>query len=723
MGLAEKIVRPTVLIIDDDQSTRMMATQFLSQAGFTVKEAADGNHALQVIDNVNPDLILLDVEMPEMNGFELCRTLRNQPAYALTPILMLTGLNNNEAIEIAYEVGATDFATKPINWSLLCHRLKYMYRSSMAASELLQSQASLSAAQRIAQLGNWGYDFETKRLICSDQLYLIFGERPENNNATTEYLLQRIHPNDKARVRDWFNQAKHSPQALTIDHRIIQSDGNIRHIRQQIEQVFDAEQKLIKLHGTVQDYTERRLAESKIHQLAFYDALTGLANRILFRDKLRKAVVAANEKTHQLAVIYFDLDDFKRVNDTFGHSIGDKLIQSVGKRLLKELQSLEDSGQAGYGSSTLARMGGDEFTLLLDNIDNKQSVTSVAEHIIERFTKPFKFDEYELFTTPSLGISLFPNDGDTVDTLLKSADMAMYEAKRAGKNAFKFHTLDRDTEVLRQHKIAERMRTALQDDNFKVFFQPQLDLTTGYITSAEALLRWSDDELGNVSPQEFIPIAEETGLIVALGEWVLRSSCLQAKQWADKGFGIQKVAVNISLIQFGQAGFSELIQTVLDETKLNACQLELEITESVLAVDLTHTISTLKSLKALGVTLSIDDFGTGYSSLSHLKNFPIDQLKIDQSFIRNVTENNDDAAITRAVIAMANSMNIRVLAEGVETLEHLDFLRENCCDEIQGYFISRPMSAADLEYSMPDVDQLLDSLFENRGATPQIKAV
>lgn len=722
MGLTDQKKMPTVLIVDDDQSTRMMANQFLSQAGFLVKEAADGKQALEVIDAIAPDLILLDVEMPKMDGYELCRHLRNQPGYALTPILMLTGLNNNEAIDLAYEAGATDFATKPINWSLLCHRLKYMHRSSMAAAELVQSQASLSAAQRIAQLGNWGYDFETQHMVCSEQLYLILGDKPEKNVPTTEYLFQFVHPDDEPRVREWFNQARLNPPALTIDHRIIQSDGNIRHIRQQIEQVFNSEQKLIKIYGTVQDFTERRLAERRIHQLAYYDTLTGLANRILFRDKLRKAIAAANSQSRQLAVIYFDLDDFKRVNDTFGHSVGDKMIQSVGKRLLQGLQALQRSGQAGYRSSALARMGGDEFTLLLDVIDGEQSIITVAEHIIELCSQPFKFEGYELFTSPSLGVSLFPQDGKTVDTLLKNADMAMYEAKRSGKNSYSFHTHDRDAEILRHHKIAERMRTALLEEKFKVHFQPQLDLVSGCITSAEALVRWNDEELGNVSPQEFIPIAEENGLIVSLGEWVLRASCAQAKQWSENGFGIQRVAVNISLIQFGQAGFSEYIESVLTETGLNASQLEIEITESVLAVDINHTVNTLNSLKSLGVTLSIDDFGTGYSSLSQLKNFPIDQVKIDQSFIRNLTENNHDAAITRAVIAMADSMNIRVLAEGVETLEHLEFLRTNKCDEIQGYFISKPMSATDLESSMPRIDQLLDSLFETRNSVPQLKA-
>lgn len=722
MGLTDQKKLPTVLIVDDDQSTRMMATQFLSQAGFLVKEAPDGKQALDAIATIAPDLILLDVEMPEMDGFELCKLLRSQPDYALTPILMLTGLNNNEAIDIAYEAGATDFATKPINWSLLCHRLKYMHRSSLAAAELVQSQVSLSAAQRIAQLGNWGYNFESEHMVCSEQLYLILGAKPEDNIPTTEFLFQFVHPDDEPRVRHWFNQATRKPQALTIDHRIIQTDGNIRHIRQQIEQVFNNEQKLIRLYGTVQDFTERRLAERKIHQLAYYDTLTGLANRILFRDKLRKAIITAKAKTRKLAVIYFDLDDFKRVNDTFGHSVGDKLIQSVGKRLLHGLQSLERSGQGGFRSSVLARMGGDEFTLLLDVIDDEQSVIFVAEHIIELCSQPFKFDGYELFTSPSLGVSLFPNDGDTVDTLLKNADMAMYEAKRVGKNAYRFHTHERDAEILRHHKIAERMRTALQEENFRVHFQPQLDLVSGCITSAEALLRWNDEVLGDVSPQEFIPIAEDNGLIVPLGEWVLRSSCAQAKQWTENGFGIQHVAVNISLIQFGQAGFADLIESVLNETKLNPSQLELEITESILAVDINHTVNTLKNLKELGVTLSIDDFGTGYSSLSQLKNFPIDQLKIDQSFIRNLAENNHDAAITRAVIAMADSMNIRVLAEGVETLEHLEFLRANNCDEIQGYFISRPMTAADLEARMPEINQLLDRLFEARSGLPLLKA-
>ena len=551
---------PVVMFVDDEASTRMIAEEFLDQAGFKVVEAESGEQALAIIDEVQPDLILLDVEMPGINGFEVCRRIRTMPDYAATPILMLTGLHSSECIDLAYEAGATDFSTKPINWSLLCHRLRYIHRS-----------------------------------------------------------------------------------------------------------------------GT---------AEKKIHQLAYYDTLTGLANRTFLQDRLRQAIKTADAANSMLAVLYFDLDNFKRINDTFGHSTGDQMLTAVSRRV--ELVIEKYKAATPDAAITLARMGGDEFAILLNELEQESTIINLATDIIAVFSDPFELDGNKLFSSPSIGVSVYPGDGKTIDTLLSKADIAMYEAKSTGKNNFSLHTSEKEDVRRRRHDISILMRQALQDEAFSVYYHPQLNLHTGQVFAAEALCRWQDPGFGFIPPDEFIPIAEENGLIESLGTWVLRHSCQCARQWIDSDFFFRNVAVNISVLQFMQAGFVDLVATILEETQLPPENLELEITESLLAIDTNNAVSILKQLKDIGVTLSIDDFGTGYSSLSQLKNFPIDRLKIDQSFIRNITTSNEDAAITRAIIAMAKSLNILVLAEGVETAEHLHFLKENGCDEIQGYLLCKP---------------------------------
>lgn len=714
--------QPLVMIIDDDATTRMIASQFLSQSGFRVADAEDGHRALNVIDEIRPDLILLDVEMPGLNGFEVCESLRKNPAFGLTPILMLTGLENDETIDRAFIAGATDFATKPISWSLLSHRLRYIHRASMLAAQLIREQDSLAAAQRIAQLGNWQFDYLTGKSEWSDQLFRIFGLSPDHVTPSPAIMLKFVDEGDLPRVSTWFKNAKLLTAPSSIDHQIKLLDGSVRSVRQQVEPEFDLDGHVIRLQAIVQDFTEQRLIENRVKQLAYYDTLTELPNRTLFQERLESAMHDAHKQSTQLAILYFDLDDFKRVNDTFGHAVGDKLLQEVGVRLNKSLRTSPDADQKYLQSNTIARMGGDEFTIVLTNIKNSEDAEKIAKRIIDVISQPFQLDGYELYSSPSIGIALYPKDGDCADTLLKNADMAMYEAKRVGKNIYKIHDAQMDERAAKHYKIYTQMRMALERNEFSLVYQPQLDLISGSVYSVEALLRWNNKSLGIVPPDEFIPAAEDNGLIIPIGEWVLRTACAQAKKWMDDGFAIDAVAVNISALQFMRSDFPSVVCQALEDTGLPPASLELEITESLLASDINHAVNTLKRLNDIGVILSIDDFGTGYSSLSQLKNFPIDRLKIDQSFIRNVTDNLDDAAITRAVIAMACSMNIKVLAEGVETHAQLDFLRENHCDEIQGYYISKPRTAAVIEQEMRDLQNRLANIFNNNLDAPLEKA-
>jgi diguanylate cyclase (GGDEF)-like protein len=436
----------------------------------------------------------------------------------------------------------------------------------------------------------------------------------------------------------------------------------------------------------------RRQAEDRIRQLAYFDEVTGLPNRALFKERLSQAVALARRNQRQLAVLFLDLDNFKRINDTLGHSSGDLLLQEAAKRLLLNVRA-SDAVVQGRAVDTegLARFGGDEFTLVLAEISQGTDAGLVARRLLETLAQPVSLAGHDVTVTASIGIAVYPQDGQDVESLLKNADMAMYFAKREGRNTFQFFTEAMNAAALRRMTMESHLRRALELGELALHYQPQIDVATGSTTGAEALLRWNCRELGTIPPAEFIPLAEETGLIVPIGEWVLRTACAQAKAWRLAGVPLPRVAVNVSVHQFAQDDFPALVARILSEVGLEPGALEIEITESVLLKDGEAALSTLRELKALGVHLAIDDFGTGYSSLAYLKQFPIDRLKIDRTFVCSVNNDPQDRAIAAAIIAMAESMNLRVTAEGVETEGQLSFLRSRHCDEAQGYLLSRPL--------------------------------
>ena len=438
--------------------------------------------------------------------------------------------------------------------------------------------------------------------------------------------------------------------------------------------------------GICRDITERKQAEEQLYRLAHHDTLTGLPNRILFLDRLQQAKALATRYHHHVAVLFLDLDRFKIINDTLGHPVGDKLLQKVAQRIAGCVREVD----------TVARIGGDEFTIVLVNIDTIEDVKRVSHKILKSLSVPFTVDTYELFITTSIGITLFPSDGDNIDTLVKKADIAMYHAKGEGRNNFQFYTPQMDENADKRLLLETSLRKALDHGEFRVYYQPKVDVATKSITAMEALLRWKHPQLGLVSPAEFIPLAEETGLIIPIGEWVLRSACLQNREWLEQGVPRMRVAVNLSGFQFQQKNLLDMITSVLAETGLEAELLELEITESVIMQNPDFAVSVLNSLKEIGIHISIDDFGTGYSSLAHLKRFSVNTLKIDKSFVRDVEVNSADAAITTAIIAMGNSLNLKVIAEGVETEGQFSFLSENRCDEVQGFLFSTPMPASEV---------------------------
>lgn len=435
--------------------------------------------------------------------------------------------------------------------------------------------------------------------------------------------------------------------------------------------------------GISQDITVRKEAEQRLAYLANHDALTGLPNRILFNDRLNHALAHGRRYKKGLAILFLDLDRFKVINDTLGHDVGDMLLQSVAQRVGKSLRN----------SDTVARWGGDEFTILVDELNSPQDAAAVARRVLEVLTEPFMLSGHEIFVTGSIGITLFPKDGEDAQTLLSNADAAMYRAKEKGKNGYQFYTAAMNASALDRLRLESDLRRALEREEFFLHYQPKVDIRTGQIAGVEALIRWSHPTLGLVSPQQFIPLAEETGLIIPIGDWVLRTACKQNQAWRCAGICSVRVAVNISAQQFRKENLTETVTRILGETRLPHDLLELEITESVMMQDMDRAFAVMTELSGRGVRFSVDDFGTGYSSLVYLKRLPIDILKIDRSLVSQMPEDPDDTAIAAAIISMGKSLNLQVIAEGVETEQQLAFLLEQGCDEAQGFLFSRPVAA------------------------------
>ena len=496
-----------------------------------------------------------------------------------------------------------------------------------------------------------------------------------------------VHPEDRAACLKSYREAFNEHQAFEIEYRLRRHDGEYRWIIDNGVPFEDLNGDFAGYIGVCYDVTERKSYESQLQHQANYDALTELPNRNLSRDRLDQAISYARRHGRDLALMFIDLDHFKNINDSLGHNIGDMLLRQVSARL---------TGCVREGD-TVARQGGDEFVVILADVATEEDVTAVTRKILRAMADSYAIDGHELYVTCSIGIAMFPKDGEDSQTLLKNADTALYRAKDLGRNNSQFYAAEMNLKALERLQMENGLRHALERNEFVVHYQPRVDLRSGEIVGTEALVRWQHPELGLTPPARFIPVAEESGLILPLGEWVLRAACAQNKAWQHAGLKPLSISVNLSAYQFRQPGLVELVTRVLKETDLDPAFLELELTESAIMQNVEEIIDTLTRLKAMGVKFSVDDFGTGFSSLSYLKRFPIDTLKIDQSFVRDITTDPDDAAIAKTIISMAHDLQLRVIAEGVETEEQKSFLRLRHCDEMQGFFFSRPVPAEEIE--------------------------
>lgn len=800
--------RSRILIVVDDTFVRTTFKDTLEKEGYLATAAQDGPSALACLRKVPHDLVLLDLHMPDKDGFETCQELRTLSLGRFIPVLMITGSADTELINQAFAAGATDVITQPLNPQLLVQRVHCLLRAYRDMNILVQNTARLTNAQRIAQLGSWVWDPVTDNFHGSAETFKIMGLEINPPHFSLADFLLAIDHCDRELVTTGLKKAHKSSATCTLEFRLRRPDAMIRVVRLQayqdetvpyeipmvtgtiqdlteMQQVEDRLQMLKKaidclpidtgitisdVHGKIiysnsvdaamhgyapdeligkearimapqslekafppwklrkfglwqreslnirkngevfpvqlssiavrsaqgrcigvvtacEDITSRKDSEKQIEHLAYYDTLTGLPNRVTLLDQLPRTLALANREERQIALLFLDLDNFKDVNDTQGHDFGDKFLKEVAARLTSCMRE----------SDTLVRLGGDEFIIVLTSINQQEGgASAAAQRVQSLFCTPFVIEEQQFYSSASIGIALYPDDGTDVEGLLKCADAAMYHAKSEGKSNFQFFSWEMNKKIMRRVALENSMRQGIARQEFCVHYQPQWDLKTSRMIGVEALLRWENAEFGSVAPGEFIPLAETSGLIFELGEMVLRTAFLQAKNWAAQGYKDLKVAVNISGKQFSRPDFLQTIRSIIRETGVAPGSLELEFTESVIMEKADKNISTLRALKEMGVQLSIDDFGTGYSSLNYLKHFPIDTIKIDRSFIAEVNSNNDDAAITEAIISMAHSLNLNVIAEGVENSEQLHFLGQRNCDEVQGFYLALPMSAHDL---------------------------
>ena len=682
-----------VLVVDDDPMVRFLTDESLTPQGFRVVEAETGDEALRLLNDLRPDIILLDVMMPGIDGFTTCSRLRALPQGRHVPVLMMTGLEDADSIRHAYQVGATDFITKPINFGLLEFRLDYMLRAKLTADELRQSEDLLASAQRLARLGHFVLEQDARFSVWSSQTQAVLGLEAEHPPETLAQLLERAHPDDRARIEAALSPPAVATEMPPVEFRVRQIDGAIRTILQHSR--AEMGESGIRVIGTVQDITAQRRAERTIHQLAYFDQITGLPNRIQIEQRLSELLREGEAAVTSLSVLAIDLDHFQRVNDTLGHDTGNELLKAVSRRLIQCLrQGLGDTSVP--PAELVARSGGDEFCILLPGIDSPERARAVADSVHQIFRRPFVVGNEELVLTTSIGVTLFPQDGREPEILLRHAEMALANAKRRGRDCTEVFHVGLNERSQGRMTVETNLRQALGTQQLALHYQPKIDSRSGDVTGMEALIRWRHPTLGPVSPGEFIPVAEESGLILPLGEWILTEACRQTAIWARGAAPGLTCAVNLSGLQLRQADFPALVREILAESGLPPAALQLELTETVVMDNSDH-IGILDELKMLGVTLAIDDFGTGYSSLSYLTRLPVDVLKIDQSFVRGLGTNEQGSAIVAAVIAMGHSLGLKIVAEGVETPHHLAVLKQHHCDELQGWLFSKALPGAEFE--------------------------
>ncbi len=802
-----------VLVIDDDAMTQLLIQETLSAQGFDVIEATSGATGIMLALEHSPDLVLLDILMPGMDGFACLEALREQlPGCGSTiPVVMLTGVEDIDSIERVFAMGASDFIHKPIVWPLLAHRLRFVMRSHKLTHELLIREERQRLSMLAAHQGFFDLDIKSGRTIVNDEYANMLGYDPATFMETNNTWLERLHPDDReatektfrayiagesSEYRGEYRQAcadgswkwilsvgniverdargrpvrmlgmhtdidylKQTEECLRLLAKVFENSGesimvcdvsgNIvdvnrsftkvtgysaeevigknprllssgrhddafyRQMRQTLNEkgywqgeiwnrrkngelfpellgistACDAQGRLTHYIGVFSDISERKATEAKIEYLAHHDPLTHLPNRILLRDRFEQAVAYAARNNSMLALLFLDLDHFKQINDSRGHAMGDCLLQGIADRLLKCLREVD----------IICRQGGDEFIIVLTDLKDSDTVQQTTQKILLQLNEPFDIGGVQMTASFSIGISLYPNDSVNFDGLLNKADTAMYAAKKHGRNTFRFFSNSMGTVSTERMDMEKGLRQALEKGELSLDYQPQYCLENRRLIGAEALLRWTNSTGKCVLPSEFIAVAEENGLMVPIGDWVLLEACRQNRKWHDAGLELT-VNVNVSPVQFMQGNVVESVRAALASSGLDPHYLELELTETDLAMDIETITAVMAKLGKLGVRLAVKDVGNGYSFLSYIKRCAVDKVKIDPSFVNALSQGrSEDKAIVQAIILMGRTLNVQVLAEGVETADQLDQLMQFGCQNAQGYYLGRPLPGTEFE--------------------------
>jgi predicted signal transduction protein with EAL and GGDEF domain/DNA-binding NarL/FixJ family response regulator len=700
---------PRVLLVDDDEVNLLLTAIALRERGFEITEAAGGEQALELLGRWLPDVVVLDAMMPGKDGFEVCRDLRAIPGFQSMPVLMLTGLDDDVSITRAYEAGATDFFVKSSQWSLLAGRLRYLLRSSRTRQELERNRAKLARAQDLARMGS----FDWRRgdtLSLSAEGLRAFGLGP-HDGSSFRALVRLIAPAERKGLLHFLREVLARQSVLTTDLKLTLPDGRERIVHVEAEPEFNELGATAGYTGIVQDVTDRRLAEDRIKHLANYDALTGLPNRRQLLWRAERALEHARRLGHPAALLLIDLDRFKVVNDELGHAAGDELLIEVARRLrscVRHSEQVVESALEAIGSRShraleaVGRLGGDEFVALLPEVHDEADAERVAERILDAAREPIQLGGKDYFVTASVGIAMFPRDGTSVADLLRNSDVAMYAVKAQGRNDSALYSPNLSGRGRERLEMESALHKALERNELVLHYQPKIDVRSEKMVGAEALMRWQRaDKL--VPPGDFIPLAEETGLIVSFSEWAVKEAARQAKVW-QLNFGFSdSIAVNLPPRLFERTDLVERIHEAVGTYGVPHDAIQLEITESGLMKDLQNVIPSLHRLKEIGVEISIDDFGTGYSSLAYLTTLPISELKIDRSFVRDLDITSQSSAVVTAIIALARSLGLRVIAEGVETRRQMGALQRLGCNVMQGFLFSRPLPPEEIERWLNDV--------------------
>lgn len=688
-GVMGETSNVTILLVEDSQADAELFSTLLQQSApkrFRIEHVERLDDGIQCIADKAVDLVLLDFSLPDSSGLETYRRFR--AAAPGLPVIVLTSLEDDVVATSAVGEGAQDYLVKrDVDGPLLNRAIRYALERHGAEEALRQSEERYALAVSGANDGIWDWNLRTGMLYRSSRWWSMLGYEEVATKTKPDDWFDRVHSEDVEKLKAALDHHFRGPgDHFEFEHRMITSDGQERWVLTRGSAVRDAEGRVVRMAGSQTDFTARKLAEQRLLHDAFHDGLTGLPNRALFLDRLGVAIAAGRRNdTHTFAVLYLDLDRFKNINDSLGHTAGDDLLIETAKRLERFIRR----------GDTVARLGGDEFAVLINNIDELSDAIHMAKRAQDALAEPFQMESQQIYVTASIGVTLPESSAPTPQRILRDAEIAMYRAKAAGRAQYQVFDDDMHQSAVRLLTLETELRRAVENNEFVLYYQPIVSLGIGRIVGFEALVRWSHPERGIVLPGSFIAVAEETGLIVPLGWWVLRKACLQGRQWQYRFPSDPPLfmSVNVSGKMLTQARASEHVVAILKETGLPPSNLRLEVTENVLMEHNEDALAILTELRALGIKLSIDDFGTGYSSLSYLERFRYDSLKIDRSFVARIGQTSESHTIVETILALATSLGIGVIAEGIETADQVNQLRQMHCPHGQGFWFAKPVAA------------------------------